>query len=387
MPFGAKIRELRIKKGLTQSELAEGICTPSMISLIESDRANPSDKVLLALADRLGVTLEELQRGESSVWEQSSCLLMADALLLDHQLLTAKQLLLGYTPETETFARYHKLLLAECHIQEGNYVDALSVLEALEEQSQGDPISISHVWLKMGKLYIETGNYALGSHYYKKAYHLCLSEKSITLIDKLHCIAEVCLFYLQENRHQELAGLLTDIQSNASIPVTMHDLGKLFLLQAQDARNDKRFQLSHDLAHSAHALLSSMKLIKGMNSLQFYLNNMHKDHQQAPVPWEAAIHPETLAVLHLNAGNLDKAMAMTELALRQAVTPREKTVALQTLTHIQEARGEYMQAAETLRAIIQIWEQQKSTEQVTKYSSYLTQIMLRAAAHLHENRE
>lgn len=48
------IRQLRIEKGLTQEQLAEGICSPVTISRIENGTQQPSNKVLELLLDRLG---------------------------------------------------------------------------------------------------------------------------------------------------------------------------------------------------------------------------------------------------------------------------------------------------------------------------------------------
>lgn len=48
------IRQLRIEKGLTQEQLAEGICSPVTISRIENGTQQPSNKVLGLLLDRLG---------------------------------------------------------------------------------------------------------------------------------------------------------------------------------------------------------------------------------------------------------------------------------------------------------------------------------------------
>lgn len=48
------IRQLRIEKGLTQEQLAEGICSPVTISRIENGTQQPSDRVLGLLLDRLG---------------------------------------------------------------------------------------------------------------------------------------------------------------------------------------------------------------------------------------------------------------------------------------------------------------------------------------------
>ncbi|MBQ2546020.1 MAG: helix-turn-helix domain-containing protein [Clostridia bacterium] len=51
--FGARVRELRLKRGLTQKELAGDHITRNMLSLIESGNASPSVQTLLWLAERL----------------------------------------------------------------------------------------------------------------------------------------------------------------------------------------------------------------------------------------------------------------------------------------------------------------------------------------------
>ncbi|PWK11552.1 helix-turn-helix domain-containing protein [Tumebacillus permanentifrigoris] len=58
--FGQRLRQLRMKKGLTQIQLAEGIVTPSMVSQIESDKAKPSYHVLGKIAEKLEIPLDEL---------------------------------------------------------------------------------------------------------------------------------------------------------------------------------------------------------------------------------------------------------------------------------------------------------------------------------------
>lgn len=58
--LGAKIRALRIAKGLTQGELAQGEITPGLISQIESDRVAPSSRVATMIAKLLGVEAEAL---------------------------------------------------------------------------------------------------------------------------------------------------------------------------------------------------------------------------------------------------------------------------------------------------------------------------------------
>jgi transcriptional regulator with XRE-family HTH domain len=68
--FGGRLRQLRIKTGLTQPELASGITSVSHISLIESNKRQPSDEIVLKLANRLKVSLELLREGPDSTSNQ-----------------------------------------------------------------------------------------------------------------------------------------------------------------------------------------------------------------------------------------------------------------------------------------------------------------------------
>jgi transcriptional regulator with XRE-family HTH domain len=60
---GRRIRDARQAKGLSQTELARDLVSPSYISLIEADKRSPEPEVLATLAERLGTTAEFLQTG------------------------------------------------------------------------------------------------------------------------------------------------------------------------------------------------------------------------------------------------------------------------------------------------------------------------------------
>ncbi|MDW4528227.1 helix-turn-helix transcriptional regulator [Rossellomorea marisflavi] len=53
--IGKKICELRNEMNLTQGELAEGICTQALISLIEKGESDPNATILYQIAKKLGV--------------------------------------------------------------------------------------------------------------------------------------------------------------------------------------------------------------------------------------------------------------------------------------------------------------------------------------------
>ncbi|WP_109691287.1 helix-turn-helix domain-containing protein [Tumebacillus permanentifrigoris] len=59
---GSLLRSARLSKCLKQHELAEGICTPAMISQIETGKANPSDELINRLCGKLGIDVSDLQK-------------------------------------------------------------------------------------------------------------------------------------------------------------------------------------------------------------------------------------------------------------------------------------------------------------------------------------
>lgn len=77
--FGQRLRRLREDRGQSQRELAEGLVTPSYISLLESGRRLPTLDVILHLARTLGVSVAELvgddPREAADGWTQEWILL------------------------------------------------------------------------------------------------------------------------------------------------------------------------------------------------------------------------------------------------------------------------------------------------------------------------
>ena len=56
-----KIQEIRVRKGLTQKQVAEAIgCIPSVYSRYETGVREPSVEILIQIARYLGVSLDEL---------------------------------------------------------------------------------------------------------------------------------------------------------------------------------------------------------------------------------------------------------------------------------------------------------------------------------------
>src|SRR5438445_11155265 len=64
--LGERVRQLRVRAGLTQSELAGDRCSKEYLSQIERGKTRPTADMLAWLAERLNVDAAFLETGQSS---------------------------------------------------------------------------------------------------------------------------------------------------------------------------------------------------------------------------------------------------------------------------------------------------------------------------------
>jgi len=67
--IGARIKRLRLERGLSQRVLSSPGVSYAYISRIEADARTPSVKALRRIAAKLGVTVEHLEKGEPTPTE------------------------------------------------------------------------------------------------------------------------------------------------------------------------------------------------------------------------------------------------------------------------------------------------------------------------------
>jgi transcriptional regulator with XRE-family HTH domain len=72
--LGDRVRELRARRGLSQSGLARDLVSPSYVSLIEAGKRLPEREILQAFAERLGTTPEYLETGVDAATARSEVL-------------------------------------------------------------------------------------------------------------------------------------------------------------------------------------------------------------------------------------------------------------------------------------------------------------------------
>ncbi|KEO82374.1 helix-turn-helix domain-containing protein [Tumebacillus flagellatus] len=169
LSLGTRIREMRLKKNMTQIDLAKELCTPSMISQIESDRARPSYKILFEIAKKLEVTLDKLLVNVDLDLEFVSTFKMAQTMIASKEYRAALPLLESVADRaTEGSIPQIDLLLAlgTCQYHEGQLQAAeLNFQQALETaQTEGSIESAVHALVMLGQIAYEKRNLPVALH-------------------------------------------------------------------------------------------------------------------------------------------------------------------------------------------------------------------------------
>lgn len=170
--LGQKIRQRRLEKGLTQGQLAEGLVSASAISQIESDKINPSYKLLCQLADRLEVSLDSFLADETEYLEHSTSHKLAQTFISAKEYANAvpileKLLAADDEPDLEVCKD-----LATCYLQLKNHQAANELLEKVMNEALKENHSLDYLWAlkQLGLLYYNQNNISLAHHYWKKAH-------------------------------------------------------------------------------------------------------------------------------------------------------------------------------------------------------------------------
>lgn len=168
--LGQKIRELRMKKGITQTELAEGLVTPSMISQIESDKANPSFKLLEGISRKLDVSIDEFLLDMQSELEAETRYKLAKSLMDSTEYAKAITVLEGLL-ETDLDQNEVKHDLATAYTMAKEYDKSTKLLEAQLEAIalERDRSKAVQLQTRLGWVKIMQHDYVLAKHYLNHA--------------------------------------------------------------------------------------------------------------------------------------------------------------------------------------------------------------------------
>lgn len=266
MSLGSKIRELRISKGLTQSDLGSGLVTPSMISQIESDRANPSYKVLEAIAERLGEPLEYFLTDLESQLEQGTAYKVAKALMASKSYDRAVELLgiVMNSPASNLNMIEVRIDLGKCLLELAQYEAASDSLhEAVElAMSKWQYHQAISALNELGSLEQRRKKHHRAIYYWRKGYDLFpqltvpepfLQGEFLNKLGAVHFdlgeIQDALTYY------QEAERLLADTSN-------FEQIGMTYLGLALSHRQAGEFYRASEYANYAVALFESVKNMK-----------------------------------------------------------------------------------------------------------------------------
>ncbi len=293
--IGEKVREVRTKRGLTQSDLSAGLVTASMISQIEADRAKPSYALLTSLANRLGMPVEYFMNDMDEQFTVSACLGIATYYSLTDQAEKALETL-AKIPSQEPFGSNYQdylFLRARCLRLLKCYYDSISYLEQLREIAYRtqDPYLQFRVCKESGYVEYDLNNHEGAMHEWKKAIDLGKSIAESGLVSGVFMNAEM-LDILVQMDDIEKQGVKDERHGRGAYLEEAADLAKLFInfrsigeSLIEEAKNFLNIDVSRakSLTDRAVSLLDSARLVEQYIYIQ--VNLSHRGSTTPIDPW------------------------------------------------------------------------------------------------------
>jgi transcriptional regulator with XRE-family HTH domain len=157
LSIGQRFKKIRLEKGISQERLAEGICSNSVVSHIETDRQYPSAHIWGKLAERLGVPVYEIMGEQEKQLEASFQLDMIRVYIQKGEYAHALKLVddLGARFDLLEHQRVELIVSrAECFIRNRKYSEAIELLipfvEKQEVQQTISDETLCEVYNKIG---------------------------------------------------------------------------------------------------------------------------------------------------------------------------------------------------------------------------------------------
>jgi transcriptional regulator with XRE-family HTH domain len=188
--IGARLKRLRLERGLSQRQLAGPGVSYAYISRIEAEARTPSVKALRVLARKLHVSVEYLETGRDSDEADERELRLADAelkLRLDLEAGEAEGELRALAAEAEEagdrlVGSRARLVLGLAAAQRGSYLDAVELLETALGEHRVSPHAQPDVYGTLGQAYAILG----AADRAVQLFDACLEEVTREAPDDVH---------------------------------------------------------------------------------------------------------------------------------------------------------------------------------------------------------
>ncbi|MFD2170163.1 helix-turn-helix domain-containing protein [Tumebacillus lipolyticus] len=260
LSLGQKIKQIRMKKGVTQIELARGLCTPSMISQIESDRARPSYKILFAISERLDVPLEHLLKDVNLDLEHTSKFKMAISMVRAGEYQTAIPFLqeLLDQPQARIPTVQVRLELANCLLKMGFATDAIPHLNDVQgwaSARQDHSILVTSL-IQIGLAYKQKNEYSVALFHVQRALDVLEKMEEIEPVLRAKALTALASIY-------EETGMATDAARSYEEALLLNrggieERGATFLRLAETYHRIKNYEKADEYATKAFTLIDEL---------------------------------------------------------------------------------------------------------------------------------
>ncbi|MGG1676810.1 helix-turn-helix domain-containing protein [Neobacillus sp. NRS-1170] len=272
MEFGALIKFYRTQKGMTQAELAKGICSVPHLSKIENNSKEANEETISLLLERLEIGLEEMDEKEGLIQtllgqlgekinyflkdkideiyqklQEMEHIIPFSKFIHTYELYKYRYLLFkGFLAEAESqkdllfkqkknFSQHEEYLFryfnAVCLIMKGQYKAADELLEALYIDPSNDRPNAEFFYHRaIVKSSLEQSGHAI--HFGKMALQLFMNEHNFFRI--LHTLMMLGINYTQSNIYEEAEDCFKHLIRNAELlkqekllPQIYHNMGYL----------------------------------------------------------------------------------------------------------------------------------------------------------------
>lgn len=174
--IGENLRKYRLLKGLRQEEVAKGLCSVSQLSKVENGKTALKMSLLKAIADRLGVTVEQLESTDAYQEELRETFALANTAFAAGNIeksLELVRVVLEKSQEGGYPALYAEALLLEC--RELNKIHRFQdVIERIErvlatDHTAMDTVIKVNLMVELGRAYETQGDMTRAFELYFRA--------------------------------------------------------------------------------------------------------------------------------------------------------------------------------------------------------------------------
>jgi len=394
--LGQKIRDLRVRKGLTQQELGSGIVTISMISQIESDKAYPSHKVLEQIANRLETPIEYFVTDMQTQMEQSSTYKLAKAYLSSGNFEMAVPLFRELIANPAPHLPVHEVQfdLADAFLASGDIDKAVEMFEqVLDTVVRKNDDQLALLCLnKLGESRCMQQNYPLALYHWHKAYETFSRVKEIDPFTRAKIITNLGHAHYQIGEFEEAVRFFREAYNLLRGSTNMRQLADVYLGLGNSYKNLREFSRAIDYCHDALTIYESLQNVKQAIDVKVnfslveaeqgrwdtaieMLHQCLSEYRKHELPMDdARIHGE-IAGLYLRAGRLQEAEAFCQESLFLLPDTTENLgMIFHALSRVKDQQGDLVAAIEWLNRAATLFEKAGQTQDLRQACQELAAI-------------